>query len=254
MRNLIASPLAAIGLERKHFKIGVAAWLGGTALAALLCAGVPSAQAVIIDSFPSTLTVTQDAALGTGPFGTVEVDLNSSTTATITFTAASGFYFIDSSIADLEVNAATFTVGGFSATLAPGSTGSASNLSFGGSGNVNGFGVFNLTINNKDGTAQALTQVDFTVTDAFGTWASAADVLAMNPDGFDAAAHVLACSGAPTTSVANDGCGTSPPTGFVAENAPSGSGPPPIPEPGTLFIFGSGLAGLALVRRYRKLV
>jgi len=34
-----------------------------------------------------------------------------------------------------------------------------------------------------------------------------------------------------------------------------GCSPPPfVPEPGTLFIFGSGLVGLALVRRYRKLV
>ena len=32
-----------------------------------------------------------------------------------------------------------------------------------------------------------------------------------------------------------------------------GSSPPPIvPEPGTLFVFGSGLAGLALFRRYKK--
>jgi len=238
MRSLIASTRAAIGLV--HLKVRVAAWLGGTALAALLCAGVPSAHA----DFISTLNTGPGGTTGT-TFGTVDVALNADGTALVTFTAAPGFFFIDSSIADVQVNASTFTITGFSATAAPFSTGTAANLSFGGSGQVDGFGVFNGTNNNMDGTAQALSEVDFTITDTSSAtgFASADTVLTQNDHLFDAAAHVVVCSGDVRL------CGNNS-TFFVAEFPGGSSGVPIIPEPGTLFILGSGLAGLALLRRY----
>jgi hypothetical protein len=107
------------------------------------------------------------------------------------------------------------------------------NLTNGGSGNVDGFGVFNQTVNNMDGFAQRAIEVAFTVTDTSGTFASAASVLASNSLGFDAAAHVANVDGSIT--------------GFVAE------GPGiVVPEPSALATLGSGLALLGLLLGWRS--
>src|SRR3569623_174387 len=45
-------------------------------------------------------------------YGSVLVHLTSSTTATVTFTADAGYLFLDSSIADVNVNATSWTVSG----------------------------------------------------------------------------------------------------------------------------------------------
>ena len=86
-----------------------------------------------------------------------------------------------------------------------------------------------------DGTAQALTQVDFDITNISSVWASAGDVLTTNGSGFDAADHVVVCSGLV------QGCGTNS-TGFVAETPTI-----PVPEPTSLALFGTGLAGLGMI-------
>src|ERR1043166_4437352 len=87
--------------------------------------GALSLAAPAAHAFVSTLTATNDADLGAGPFGTVTVTLtNNNTTAHIVFDALPNYYFIDSSIADVNINTSgSFTVSGFSATAAPGSTG-----------------------------------------------------------------------------------------------------------------------------------
>jgi hypothetical protein len=192
------------------------------------------------DTFTSILTVPNNTLAGLpGPFGTVTVTTPSpnSTTATITFDAntALNYSFIDSSIVDANINASSFTIGNFTGTPAPGSSFNVANLTNGGSGNVDGFGVFNQTVNNKDGFAQRAIEVDFTVTDTSGTFASAASALAFNSLGFDAAAHVANVDGSLT--------------GFVAEVVPApeiGHGVP------VLLAVGGMLLGFRLWGRSSK--
>jgi hypothetical protein len=114
------------------------------------------------------------------------VDLNSSTEATITFTSEGTYQFGDSHIVATEINASTFTEA-FSSESFGGS--SISDFKDFGSGQVDGFGSFNLFANDKDFGVGVDTFV-FTVTNTGGTWASAGDVLTMNANNFDAAAHI----------------------------------------------------------------
>src|SRR5215475_10794901 len=92
---------------------------------ALMLGAVSGARA---DTITYNLTYTNSGDIGSGPFGTVTVDLTSGTTATVTFTAAAGYVFGDGSIADVNVNAASWTIGTFSSAL----------LSSDGSKNVDG--------------------------------------------------------------------------------------------------------------------
>jgi hypothetical protein len=190
------------------------------------------------------------------PYANVQVN-QTGNTATITFTSLSSggfrYLFIDSSIADVNVNASSWTISNFSDTTAAsvypsGGFASTTGPTNGGSGNVDGFGRFNQTTNNPDGTDQALTEVDFKLTDTGGTWTSASNVLTPNGNGAEAAAHIVVFS---STDVVN---GSQLATGYVAGN---NNGTPIVntAEPGSLALLGSALAGLALLfRRRQKLV
>jgi hypothetical protein len=205
----------------------------------MLMLRVPTAWADSLD-FTSTLEVANCSSatsclssLTTGPYGTVDVHWNSTTSATVTFTAASGYLFGDSSVVDVNVN------GTFTATPGTGGTG----FAFAGSGVVDGFGNFNGTFNQHDGFSNAVSTVSFTLT-ATGstTWANAASVLVADSLGYDAAAHVFVCTDAAcTANLMVNGTGL---TGYVGEKTSS------VPDGGmTLMLLGGALVGLETLRR-----
>ena len=128
------------------------------------------------------------------PYVSVTVNRTNSTHATTTFTsltAAGNIYLMgDGSSVAVNVNATSWTVNNI--------TGSNSGTGFtpgpysnGGSGNVDGFGVFNQTINSFDGFTHSSSTIGFTLTNTSGTWANVAAVLAANSGGSLAAAHIF---------------------------------------------------------------
>lgn len=164
--------------------------------------------------------------------------------ATITFTGnvvnGNTYLFGDGGTAALNLNATSFTVGTITGTnsnpgFTPGPT------TFAGSGNEDGFGTFNLTLNSFDGFTHSSDTVTFTVTDTSGTWSSAANVLTANAGGWDAAAHIFVCA---NPCNASEGALS---TGFAAESAST------VPEPTAIILLGSSMIGLgAIVRRRRS--
>jgi hypothetical protein len=174
-------------------------------------------------------------ALGTGPYGTVVVDLTGSTTASITLTnfyVDPHFLYGDGGTLGLNVNATSWLLGAITGSNAhsgfiPGP------YSDGGAGNEDGFGSFNQTINSFDGFGHSSTDVTLTLTNTSGTWASAADVLIANSNGNFTAAHVYPANG--------DYTATATQTGFAAADSYSPGPPPPnespVPEAASLIVW-----------------
>jgi hypothetical protein len=173
--------------------------------------------------FVSTLNVGNSAISGySGPFGTVTVTLVGQV-ATISFDAntTAGYFFVDTSAAAVQVNSTSFTEAIVTDSDFKG-------FLFGKT--VDGFGTFDLTVNNKSASV-LVSSIVFTLTntDLTNLWTSASDVLAFK-GGFDAAAHISIPSGGVT--------------GFAAEN---GAG---VPDGGTtVALLGLGLAGVGVLRR-----
>jgi predicted metal-binding protein len=216
----------------------------------ILAAAAASALALSFGTAASALTTFSLNSLNTGgfpaPYGTVAVDLTSPTMATVTFTAATAagfnYFFIDSSVADVNVNAPTWTITGLTTNGLGGAT-----IANGGSGNVDGWGTFNQTTNQSDGYADRATLISFVLTDTSGTWASSDNVLTPNTAGHTVAAHIAVC-----TLATNPTCGSDEGaafTGFATNGGPPGV----IPEPATWGLMLAGFFGAgALLRSRRK--
>ena len=227
----------------RGFRKTLLAALAGLALAF----GAGSASA---DSIDYLLTGSNGAILCgggsqcVGPYADVNVNLTSSTTATITFTSLSnnGFLYLmgGAQAANVNVNATSFTVSSLGGTSPANITGGT--LSSGGGNNADGFGKFNVNIDDTDGFNDAYKTITFILTDtqAGGSWASAGSVLTNNAAGFLAAAHIFPCT------VTAAGCdlvnspGANGSTGFAA-----------VPIPAAAWLFGSGLVGLIAIARRR---
>jgi hypothetical protein len=209
-------------------------------LIAIAGLGLQQAKA---DTFSFNLGVGNPAISGyPGPYVSVTVNRTSSTTATITFTslsAAGNAYLMgDGASVAVNVNATSWTLG--TITGSNGGTGfSPGPYSNGGSGNVDGFGVLNQTINSSAGFTHSSNTISFTLTNTSGTWGTAASVLVANANGAMAAAHIFVTK-LPVKSI-NGALAT----GFAA------NGGSQVPDGGaTVMLLGVALGALGVVRRY----
>jgi len=216
----------------------------GAILIAVAGLGLQKADAISINVGNNQLT----NAGFTGPYATVNVVLNDSTHATVTFTSATQtigsntyvYLMGDGASAAVKVNATSWTISNITGSNAytgvpaftPGP------FSDGGSGNVDGFGTFNQTVNSFDGFTHSSSTISFTLTNTGGTWGSAAAVLNGNPS---VAAHIFV-----GLIDANGVVQNTTITGFA-----SSGGTPTVPDGGTtVMLLGMALGALGMVRRY----
>lgn len=215
----------------------------------MLAAAAASALALSFGTAASALTTFSLTSLNTSgypsPYGSVSVNLLTSTTASVTFTAGSAtgfnYYFIDGGAADVNVNATTWTITNLLTNGLGGAT-----LADGGSGNVDGWGVFNQTTTQSDGYADRATSISYLLTDTSGTWASSDNVLTANTAGHTVGAHIAVCD-----TTANPTCNSTIGAAFTGYGT---NGPPVnVPEPATWGLMLVGFFGAgALIRSRRR--
>ncbi len=178
-----------------------------------------------------------------GPYATATVHLVDSTHATVAFVSLTNsgniYLFGDGSSVAVNVNATSWTIGSFSSSNAGTGFTQPPPLSDGSSGNVDGFGVLNQTVNSFDGFTHSSDHISFTLTNTSGTWATSDNVLKANGNGVFVAAHIFVTA---SPAVASAGAVN---TGFAA------NGGSRVPDGGTtVMLLGAALGALGMARRF----
>lgn len=220
--------------------------LGAMGIIGVAMAGAASALVIPIDTGNSSVT-------GTGPYADVTVtNAADGLSATIEFDSLTngGYVYLmgDGGTADLNVNG-TYTLGTVTETNSTGDSAFTPSFDKNAPGQVDGFGNFNLSLNNNDGFTDSATMISFTITNTSGTpWTSDANVLTPNANGAVAAVHVFACA-VPCTHA--EGAAF---TGFAAGSGNPVVPPQEIPEPSMVALLSIGLLGLgwSTARRRRS--
>jgi hypothetical protein len=135
-----------------HSFIKSPARLAWTVASLLALAALAFAPASARADFQFALDTANISSLGSGPFAEVVVVVNSATQATVTFTADTGYAFVDGSSLALNVNTG-ITSG--SAVITASTTGIFEPLTSAGSSNVDGFGRFNVVYDQQDASNPA---------------------------------------------------------------------------------------------------
>ncbi len=213
-----------------------------TAFTLALFIGVSGAWA---DTITYELGIGNSAISGfTGPYASVLVDLTTTTTATITYsslTKSGNIYLLgDGGSVAVNINATEWSISGI--------TGSNSGTGFSPgpydwldkkgnpiTGSEDGFGTFNQQIDSFDGFSHSADMISFVITNTTvgGSWASAADVLAANADGYSVGAHIFV-----TSSPAN-ASNTALATGYAVNGS--------VPEPSLVILLGLGFGAVSLL-------
>ena len=170
-----------------------------------------------------------------GPFVQVDVHLNSTGNATVTFTALVGsFGMIDGNSLALNVNTNLGYTGAFSNLTSNGEPLAISCDLCSTANNISGFGTYNMIFNQHDASKAATT---LSVTLTGGGWTDASQVLIGNAFGNEAASHYKTSSTC-TFYVGGPG-GTRSPAGCAS-----------VAEPSSLLLLAcSGVVGLLSTRR-----
>ena len=176
------------------------------------------------------------------PYGTLNVTLNTAgTAATFTFTAATGtgpsgpvqYLFGDGGSIGLNVNGNFSWDGTFTGVNQPQFNAQFPSFTQS-SGNEDGFGSFNFSLDNFDGYQYAFQSLTFTLT---GSWADVNSVLIGNNLGFFAAGHIFV-----TTDNYQTNTGV---TGYAANGT--------VPDGGTtVMLLGAALGALGMARRFLR--
>lgn len=199
--------------------------------AALIVFGLCSSAGA--ESFSLTQANANLATQGAGPYGTIEVT-GTGTTWHAAGTGLNSFVFGDGGAIALNINptAGTVTLGACTSTC-----------SNAGSGNEDGFGSFTFRVDDGSGFSSPVATFgfDFTTQNSI----SAADLIIVNGDGAQVAAHMALASNTACTGFAADGG-----TGGTTNDDPTNCHR--VAEPSSLLFAGSALALAGMLSRRWK--